>query len=186
MHFDPEPTRKIDVWGTRREIRTLFPQRSSRDGTPFYRYSMDAVERIFEKVAGADQREAQIVLALRAEGGAGDGGDSGFFQEKPLHFFSREAGVFDVDPGVERAFWRVAAEAGNLGERVDEEIAAKSVFGDHGFDGVGGVAKRFDRCNLGELCGAGEGVENQQIHGVDDFDGGNGVAETPAGHGKTF
>src|ERR1700752_4756328 len=99
----------------------LRPPRPRGDRTPFYRYSLDAVEGIFEQVAGADQREAEIVFSLCAERGTGDGGDAGFFQEKSLHFFGRKAGVFDVDPGVERAFWRVATEAGNFAEGADEE-----------------------------------------------------------------
>ena len=68
----------------------------------------------------------------------------------------------------------------------DKEIAAQFVFVDHGVDSVAGVAKSFDGSDLSEFGGAGERIEDQQIHGVNDRNGSDGVAEAPASHGKTF
>ena len=77
---------------------------------------MDAVEGVFEQMAGADQREAQIIFTFGPECGAGNRGDAGFFQQDALNFFGGQPGVFDVGPGVERAFGRVAAKAGNFAQ----------------------------------------------------------------------
>src|SRR6267142_2190913 len=152
-------------------------QRSCGDGTPFYRDAADTVESVFEQTAGADQRKAKIVFAVKAEGGAGDGGNAHFFKKEFLHFLRGKPGVFNVDPGVESAFRRVAAKAGNFGQRLDEEVAAKPVLGDHGIDRIGGVAQSFDGGNLNEFRGACESVEDQQVHGIDDFDRSYSVAE---------
>src|SRR6266568_8354428 len=143
-----------------------------------------SVEGIFEKMAGTDKREAEIVLPRSAEGGSSDGCDSGLFEEQFLDFLRRPTSVFDIHPGVERAFGRMAPEAGNFGERWNEEITAKFVLGHHCVDSVGGVTKRFDCGNLSELGGAGESVQDEQIHGVNNVNGGNGIAEAPSGHGK--
>src|SRR5262245_15723128 len=92
---------------------TNFSRKLSRgNGTPFYRDALDAVERIFEKIARANQREAQIVFAFGAECCSGDRGNAGFLEQDPLDFFGGKSRVFDVDPGVESAFGRVAPEAG--------------------------------------------------------------------------
>ena len=137
-------------------------------------------------MAGADKREAEIVLPLSAEAGSSDGCDSDLFEEKFLDFLRRPTGVFDIRPGVERAFGRMAPEAGNFGKRLNEEVTAKFVLGDHGVDSVGGVTKRLDCGNLRELGSAGESVQDEQIHRVNHVNGGNGIAEAPSGHGKTF
>src|SRR5205823_6279359 len=119
-------------------------RRLSGHGTPFYRYSLDAVESIFEKVAGADQRETQIVFPFSAESFASNGGDAGFFQEQLLDFSRGKSGVFDIHPGIESAFGRMATETGNFGEGLHEKIAAEFVFDYHRVDGVSRVAKSFN------------------------------------------
>src|SRR4030095_4430460 len=74
------------------------------NGTPFYRDPLDAVERIFQKIASAHQRETQVVFPFRAKGRSGNGGDAGFFEQDLLHFFGGESGVFDLNPSIQSAF----------------------------------------------------------------------------------
>src|SRR6516162_8364429 len=83
------------------------------NGTPFNRDPLDAVEGIFEKVAGAHQGEAQIVPAGGAERGSRDHGHAGFLEQYSLQLFGGEAGILDVDPGVEGALGSMTPETGN-------------------------------------------------------------------------
>src|ERR1700682_1387356 len=137
-------------------------------------------------MTGADQRKTEIIFSSGAERRACYSGDAGFFEEPSGYFFGGGAGVFDIDPGVERAVGYLTTKAGNAIEAGDEEVAALAIFHDHGVDGVGGIAEGFDGGDLSEFGDAGESVEDQQIHGVDDVFGSDGIAEAPAGHGKTF
>src|SRR5580765_7463668 len=155
-------------------------------GTPFYRYSANAVEGLFEMIARANQREAKIVFSVQAERRARNRRDASLLQQKFLNFFSGKAGVIDIHPRIKCAFRRMAAESGNLCQRLHEEIAAEFVFGDHGVYGIRGVAQSFDGGDLGKFGGAGEGVQNEKVHRIDDVNRSDRVTEPPAGHRKTF
>jgi len=100
--------------------------------------------------------------------------------------WAEKAGVFDIDPGVEGAFgeWhrkpgmaisaqrRIARGACDIPRPcIDCRLWSRA-----GFDGG----------DLGKFSGAGEGVQDEQVHGVDYALRRYGVAQAPSGHGEDF
>src|ERR1035437_2199366 len=68
--------------------------------------------------------EAEIAFSVCAEGGAGEAGDTGLFEQRVGQFLGRPAGLRNVGEGVERAFGDTAGEAFDLVETGDEDVAA--------------------------------------------------------------
>src|SRR5215469_7153609 len=68
------------------------------------RPALDAVQRLIQVLHGIGDAEAQIAFAVGAEGGAGQAGYAGLFQQRIGHFLRGPAGLADAGEGVEGAF----------------------------------------------------------------------------------
>src|SRR5258708_40032834 len=119
----------------------------------------------------ADQGKTKIVFPFRTECSSCNSSHTNFFEQQLLYFFGGKTGVFDIDPGIEGAFRRMAAEARNFGEGLNKEITPQLVFVDHGVDGVRGVTKGLDGSDLGEFGGTCKSVQNEKIHSIKNMTG---------------
>src|SRR5215470_1964118 len=75
--------------------------------------ALHAIQSFFEQLASAYERKTQEVFAFGTKRRAGNSGNACFFQQNLLNFLGGGAGVFDIDPGVERAIRGLAAKARN-------------------------------------------------------------------------
>src|ERR1700722_2780278 len=75
--------------------------------------SYDAFHRFAQSRCRRCEREADEIFARSAESGSRNGGNARIFQKNLANFFCTQAGGRNVDPGIERAFRRLATETGH-------------------------------------------------------------------------
>src|SRR5437016_14609743 len=85
-----------------------------RGALPCRRDLLDALHGLFQGCVRGSERKTDEVESGWTERGSGNGGHSTFFEHDAADLFGRHAGVSNVDPCVERALWRGAAESRNL------------------------------------------------------------------------
>src|SRR5437879_5355690 len=93
---------------------------------PFQGNALHSFQCFFEKIPGADEREPEEILAFRAKCRSGNRGDPCFFQQDFLDLLGARSSVFDIDPGIKSAVWRLATEAVDFVQAGDEQIATLS------------------------------------------------------------
>ena len=81
---------------------------------PLQGNALHSFQCFFEKIPGADEREAEEILAFRAKRRSGNRGNACFFQQDFLNLLRSRSGVFDIDPGIKSTVWRLAAKAGDF------------------------------------------------------------------------
>src|SRR5262249_47363084 len=111
---------------------------------------------------------------------------SAFFQHDAAHLFGAEAGVFDVDPCVKRAFRWHAAEPWNTIQVARELFTPARELLPHALGCTLGIAQSFNRTILSKLRNTGVAVDCQHLQCVHDRRRGNRITEPPSGHGKAL
>src|SRR3981081_226997 len=166
-----------------RHIRITLPRNGC---APTDRNSRNTVQCFFKRMASANQRKPQIVFSGGAECRTRNPGNTTFFEQYSGNLFRWQAGVFHIDPGVERSVRNLASKSRDAIKPRYKKIATLAVFRDHGVHRVGRIAPSFNSRDLRELGDARERIEHQQIHSVHHVWGRHGVSQTPAGHRKTL
>src|SRR5882672_2601432 len=87
---------------------------------PVHGDALHALQRFFEQISRAREREPQIVLAAWTKRSPGNSGDPGFFKQQLLQLFGGKPRIFDVHPRVERSIRRLAAKSWNARETADK------------------------------------------------------------------
>src|ERR1022692_3150177 len=121
------------------------------------------------------------MLARRAKSGPRDGGYAGIFQQDSANVFGRDTCSANVDPGIEGALGRLAAESWDLIQAMDELLAAAGELGNHAWRSALTIAKGVDGGVLNEFVDAGVGVDGHHQQGGHDVGGRDGVALLGAG-----
>ena len=80
----------------------------------------DAGRSLTQIVYRRRKGEADEILARRPERRSGDGRYASIFEQDSADFFRADTRVTNVDPGVERACGRFAAESGNFIQVMNE------------------------------------------------------------------
>src|SRR5580704_4088619 len=131
--------------------------------------ALNSFDSLLQVRSGRSEREADKVPTGGAECSAWDSGDTGFFKHDAAEFFSGHSGVGDIDPGIKRAFGRLAAESGDAVEIANELLAALRELVDHARCGTVAIAQSFDGGVLAELSDAGIAVDSQHREGGNDM-----------------
>src|SRR5215204_7104630 len=110
-------------------------------------------------VARVGVGEAEVALAVLAESGACEAGDSGLFEQQVGEGVCAVAGIRDAWEGVEGAFGDDAIDARELVEAGDDQVPAGAELGEHSVYAVLRAGEGLETGVLGGGVGAGVRVD---------------------------
>src|SRR5580700_8011190 len=102
--------------------------------------SQDAFHGLVQGRCRRREREADEIVARGAKSGSRNRSDTGVFEQNLTNLYGSQARGRDVDPGVEGAIRRLAAEAAHVVEVAHKLLAAASELGNHAGRGTFPVA----------------------------------------------
>src|SRR5439155_22381736 len=143
----------------------------------------DPAEGLLDRLARGRVGEAEVALAVLAEGGAAEDGDPGLLQEKRGDLLRRPAEGLHVRQDVEGAPRPDARHPRDPVEPVHDEVPALAELRHHRLDRGVVALERGHSGLLDERRRAGRGVGHEACHVLGERDRHHAEAQPPARHG---